>query len=63
MLQWAFIFLAIGIASAIFGYRGIASMATAIAKALFFLCIVIFLILLIAGLFGPAPTPTVVTPG
>ena len=63
MLQWAFIFLVIGIVAALFGYRAVASTATAIAKALFFLCIVLFLILLLVGLFGPAPVPTVVTPG
>ena len=37
MLMWALIFLVIAIIAAAFGFRGIASTATNIAKILFFL--------------------------
>ncbi len=57
MLEWALIFLVIAIAAALFGYRGLASTATAISKLLFFLFLVIALVLLIVGLFSPAPLP------
>lgn len=59
MLHWALIFLVIGLIAGIFGFRGIASTATEIAKVLFFLFIVIFLVLLIISLLGGGPPPVV----
>jgi uncharacterized membrane protein YtjA (UPF0391 family) len=50
MLYWAVVFLIIAIVAAIFGFGGIAVAATGIAKVLFFIFIVIFLISLIFGL-------------
>lgn len=50
MLRWALIFLIVAIVAAIFGFGGIVSAAVTIAKILFFIFVVIFLVLLIAGL-------------
>ena len=50
MLRWAFIFLVIGLIAGVLGFTGVAGASIAIAKALFFIFIAIFLILLIAGL-------------
>jgi len=44
MLSWALAFLIIAIAAAIFGFTGIAVAATGIAKLLFFVFLVIFLL-------------------
>jgi uncharacterized membrane protein YtjA (UPF0391 family) len=55
MLHWALIFLIVGLIAGAFGFRGIASTATEIAKILFFLFIVIFVVLLILSLFGGSP--------
>jgi uncharacterized membrane protein YtjA (UPF0391 family) len=50
MLRLALFFFVVSLVAALFGFTGI-SMATAgIAKILFFLCIVVFLAFLIAGL-------------
>jgi uncharacterized membrane protein YtjA (UPF0391 family) len=49
MLYWAVVFLIIAIVAAIFGFGGIAVAATGIAKVLFFIFIVIFLITLFFG--------------
>ena len=50
MLKWSAIFFVIAIIAAIFGFGGIASGAAAIAKMLFFVFVVLFAIMLIAGL-------------
>ena len=44
MLNWAVTFFIIAIIAAIFGFGGIVSAATGIAKVLFFLFIVMFII-------------------
>jgi uncharacterized membrane protein YtjA (UPF0391 family) len=49
MLRWTVIFLIIAIIAAIFGFGGIYDAATDIAKILFFIFIVLFLISLIRG--------------
>ena len=49
MLNWALIFLVIALIAAAFGFGGIAAAATGIAKILFFIFIVLFLISLVAG--------------
>ena len=61
MLHWALIFLIVGIVAGAFGFRGVASTATEIAKVLFFLFIVVFIILLVMSLLGGGPAP-IVTP-
>jgi len=50
MLRWAVLFLVIGLVAGILGFGGIAGASFAIAKILFFVFMVIFLVLLIAGL-------------
>ncbi len=54
MLKWAAIFLVISIVAAIFGFGGIAAGAADIAKVLFFIFIVLFVLVLIFGakIFG-----------
>lgn len=56
MLYWALVFFIIAIVAAIFGFGGIATGAVSIAKFLFFLFVVLFVIALITGLVrGRAP--------
>jgi uncharacterized membrane protein YtjA (UPF0391 family) len=52
MLQWALIFLVISLVAGLFGFTNISAGAAGIAKVLFFLAIVIFLIFLVLALFG-----------
>jgi len=49
MLRWAATFFIIAIVSAFFGFGGIANAATNIAKVLFYIFIIGFVITLIAG--------------
>lgn len=51
MLRWTIIFVIIAIVAAAFGWGGIASGAESIAKILFFIFIVLFLISLVSRLF------------
>ena len=50
MLKWALVFLVIGLVAGLLGFTGVAGASIAIAKTLFFIFMVIFLVLLIAGL-------------
>lgn len=50
MLRWSLMFFIVAIIAAIFGFGGIASGATEIARLLFFFFLVIFLVSLIWGL-------------
>ena len=50
MLYWSLVFFIVAIIAAVFGFGGIASAATGIAKILFFIFIVIFIATLIRGL-------------
>lgn len=49
MLSWAIWFLIVAVIAALFGFRGVAGTATNIAKGLFFIFIVLFIISLIFG--------------
>jgi uncharacterized membrane protein YtjA (UPF0391 family) len=49
MLKWALIFFVISLVAGFFGFSGVASGAKSIAKVLFFIAIIIFLIVLIFG--------------
>jgi uncharacterized membrane protein YtjA (UPF0391 family) len=53
-MRYAAIFFVIAIIAAVFGFGGIAAGATEIAKILFFIFIVVFLITLLLGLFRKA---------
>jgi uncharacterized membrane protein YtjA (UPF0391 family) len=55
MLRWALIFFIIAIIAAVFGFGGIAAGATEIAKILFYIFLVVFIISLIMGLTRRAP--------
>ena len=50
MLRWALIFLVVAIVAAIFGFAGIVDAAVGIARVLFFVFLVMFVISGIAGL-------------
>jgi uncharacterized membrane protein YtjA (UPF0391 family) len=50
MLRLALFFLVISIVAAVFGFGGVAAASANIARILFFIAIVIFVVLLIAGL-------------
>ena len=52
MLRWALIFLVIGLVAGLLGFTGIAGTSIAIAKTLFYIFMVIFLVLLLLGLFA-----------
>ena len=57
MLNWALCFLGVAIVAGIFGFRGVAGTATSIAKVLFGLFLVLFVISLLFGgdmSFAPA---------
>lgn len=50
MLNWALIFLIVALLAALFGFTGIAVASAGIAKILFFLFLVLFLVSLLTGL-------------
>ncbi len=50
MLSWAVVFLIIAVVAAFFGFGGIAGAATLVAKILFFIFVVLFLVSLVFGL-------------
>lgn len=49
MLRWALIFLIIGLVAGLLGFSGIAGASFAIAKVLFFVFMLVFLVLFVAG--------------
>jgi uncharacterized membrane protein YtjA (UPF0391 family) len=50
MLNWALMFFVIALLAAIFGFTGIAVAAASVAKFLFYLFLILFLVSLVAGL-------------
>jgi uncharacterized membrane protein YtjA (UPF0391 family) len=50
LLKWALIFLVISLVAALFGFTGIAAASADIARILFYIFVVIFLVLLVLGL-------------
>jgi uncharacterized membrane protein YtjA (UPF0391 family) len=57
MLRWSLAFFIVSIVAALFGFGGIASGASEIARVLFFIFIVIFLISLVWGLMAGRRPP------
>jgi uncharacterized membrane protein YtjA (UPF0391 family) len=55
MLLYAVIFFVVAIVAALFGFGGIAAGATEIAKILFFVFLVLFIVSLVAGLIKRGP--------
>ncbi len=51
MIKWALIFFLISLVAGAFGFTGVAAGSRTIAKVLFFIAIVIFLIILVFGVF------------
>jgi uncharacterized membrane protein YtjA (UPF0391 family) len=49
MLHWAVVFLVVALLAAVFGFGGIAGTAAGIAKVLFFLFLVLFIVSLLMG--------------
>jgi uncharacterized membrane protein YtjA (UPF0391 family) len=52
MLRLALFFLVVSIVAAIFGFGGLAAASADIARILFFITVVVFVVLLIAGLMA-----------
>src|SRR6266581_7594496 len=52
LLKWALIFFLISIVAAIFGFGGIAAASADLARILFYIFVVIFLVLLVLGLLA-----------
>lgn len=50
MLRWAVIFFVIAIVAAVLGFGGIAAGATEIARILFFIFLLVFVVTLVMGL-------------
>ena len=56
LLYWAVVFLVIAVVAALFGFGGIAFAAVEIAKIVFFVALILFLIALVFGAMrGPGP--------
>jgi uncharacterized membrane protein YtjA (UPF0391 family) len=58
MLRWSLIFLVVAIVAALLGFGGIAGSAMDIARILFFVFLVLFLISLLIGLISGRRPPT-----
>jgi uncharacterized membrane protein YtjA (UPF0391 family) len=56
MLYWALVFFVVALVAALFGFGGIAVASAGIAKILFFLFLVVFLVTLVMGLAGRGRT-------
>jgi uncharacterized membrane protein YtjA (UPF0391 family) len=54
LLSWALIFLVVALIAAAFGFRGIASTSTSIAKTLFLIFVVVFVVLLVMNFLRSA---------
>jgi uncharacterized membrane protein YtjA (UPF0391 family) len=52
MLKWALIFALVSIVAGIFGFTGVAADSAAIAKVLFYIAVIVFVVLLALGLFA-----------
>lgn len=50
MLRWAVIFFVVALVAALFGFTNIAAAAAGIAKILFFIFLVLFVVALVAGM-------------
>jgi len=50
MLQWALVFLVLGLIAALLGFTSLAGASIGIAKILFFIFLIVFAVMLILGL-------------
>lgn len=53
MIKWAIVFLVIAVVAAIFGYNNIAGVSVELAKVLFFIFIILFILALVSGITSP----------
>jgi uncharacterized membrane protein YtjA (UPF0391 family) len=51
MLKWAAIFFIVSLVAGFFGFTGVASQARTVAKVLFFAALVVFLLILVFGVW------------
>ncbi|MDZ4869432.1 MAG: DUF1328 domain-containing protein [Alphaproteobacteria bacterium] len=56
MLQWALIFLVVALIAGAMGFGGIAIISVELARILFFIFLVLFVVSLVAGLLRGRPT-------
>ena len=54
LLGWALIFLVVALIAAAFGFGGVANASAGIAKTLFFIFVVVFVVLLVMNFLGSA---------
>lgn len=59
MLNWAIMFLVVALVAAVLGFGGIAGVAVGLAKIVFFVAIVLFLISLVYGVTTGRRPPSV----
>jgi uncharacterized membrane protein YtjA (UPF0391 family) len=52
LLKWALIMLVVSVAAAVFGFTDLAAASADVARVLFFIFVVIFLVLLVLGLMA-----------
>jgi uncharacterized membrane protein YtjA (UPF0391 family) len=57
MLYWALVFLVVALVAAIFGFTGVYVAAADVARILFFVFLVLFIISLFTGAFTRRPIP------
>jgi uncharacterized membrane protein YtjA (UPF0391 family) len=49
MLTWAFVFLVVGLIAGVLGFTGVAGIAIGLAKLVFFVCLIGFVVLAVLG--------------
>lgn len=59
MLNWALLFLVVGLIAAVLGFGGIAGTAVELAKLVFFVAIILFVISLAYGLISGRRPPSI----
>lgn len=52
MLKWALVFFVVSLVAGLFGFTGIAVGAAAVAKTLFYIAVVLFVLFLVLGLLA-----------
>jgi uncharacterized membrane protein YtjA (UPF0391 family) len=57
MIRWALSFLVLALVAAFFGFGGIATASAGIAKMLFYLFLIVFVLTFVFGLVGGRRTP------
>ncbi|HTK84679.1 MAG TPA: DUF1328 domain-containing protein [Patescibacteria group bacterium] len=58
MLNWVFTFLVLALLSALFGFAGLAALSIEVARLLFFVFIILFIVTTLVHLLGSGRTPS-----